>query len=40
MIYFTTNVYNNSMKIRRLHYDELIGKIEKHEGKKYLMVDE
>ena len=27
-----------SIKIIRLHYDELIGKIEEHEWKKYLMV--
>ena len=24
----------------RLHYHELMGKVEKHEGKKYLMVDD
>ena len=40
MIYFTRYVHNKAIKILRLHYDELIGKIEKHEGRKYFMVDD
>ena len=32
MIYFTRYVHNKSKKILRLHYDELIGKTEEHEG--------
>ena len=39
-IYFTRYVYKNSRKILSLHYHELMGKIEKHEGKNYLMVDD
>ena len=38
VIYFTRYVHNKSITILRLYYEELIGKIEKHEGKKYLMV--
>ena len=33
MIYFTRYVHNKSIKIIRLYYAELIGKIEKHERK-------
>ena len=32
VIYFTRYVHSNMRKILRLHYDELIGKIEDHEG--------
>ena len=39
VIYFTRYVHNKSIKILRLHYDELIGKIKEHEGKKHLIVD-
>ena len=34
VICFTRYVNNKSIKTIRLHYDELIGKIEEHEGKK------
>ena len=40
MIYFTTYVHSESMKILSLYYHELLGKIEEHEGKNYLMVDD
>ena len=40
VICFTRYVNNKSIKTLRLHYDELIGKIEEHEGKKYLIVDD
>ena len=40
VIYFTGYVHNKSIKILILHYDQLIGKIEQHEGKKYLMIDD
>ena len=40
MIYFTTYVHSKSMKILSLYYHELLGKIEEHEGKNYLMVDD
>ena len=33
-IYFIRYIHNKSVKILRLHYDKLIGKIEEHEGKK------
>ena len=33
MIYFTKYVHNKLINIRRLHYNELIGKIEEQEGK-------
>ena len=33
MIYFTRYVDSNSIKILSLHYHELIGKTEEHEGK-------
>ena len=39
-IYFTRYIHNESIKVLRLLYDEIIGKIEKYEGKKYLMVDD
>ena len=34
MIYFTRCVNSQSIKMLSLHYHELLGKIEKHEGKK------
>ena len=37
---FTRYVHSNSIKILTLHYHELIGKIEEHEGKNYLMVND
>ena len=37
VIYYTTYTHCKSMKIITLHYNELIRKIEDHEGKKYLM---
>ena len=37
MIYFTRYVNSQSVKMLSLHYHELLGKIEKHEGKKYLI---
>ena len=37
---FTRHVHSNSIKILILHYHELIGKIEEHEGKNYLMVND
>ena len=40
VICFTRYVNNKSIKTLRLHYDELIGKTEEHEGKKYLIVDD
>ena len=36
MIYFTRYVHSKSIKVLNLHYHELIGKTEEHEGKKYL----
>ena len=39
VIYFTRYFHNKLIKILRLHYDELIGNIEEHERKKYLIVD-
>ena len=33
VIYFFRHVYNELIEILRLHYDELIGKIEAHKGK-------
>ena len=38
-IYFTRYVHKRSIKMLSLHYHELMGKIEEHEGKK-LMVDD
>ena len=40
MIYFTRYVQSKSIKMLNLHYYELMGKIEEHEGKKYLMIDD
>ena len=37
-IYFTRYVYKKLKKMWRLHYHELMRKIEEHKGKKYLMV--
>ena len=39
-IYFTRCVQSKSIKMLNLHYYELMGKIEEHEGKKYLMIDD
>ena len=39
MICFTRYVKKRLIKMLSIHYHELIGKIKKHEGKKYLMVD-
>ena len=39
MIYFTIYAHNKSLKMLSLHYDESVGKIKEHEGKKYLMVN-
>ena len=39
VIYFTIYAHNKSLKMLSLHYDESVGKIKEHEGKKYLMVD-
>ena len=39
VIYFTIYARNKSLKMLSLHYDESVGKIKEHEGKKYLMVD-
>ena len=36
MIYFTRYVHSKSIKVLNLHYHELIGKIEEHEGKIFL----
>ena len=33
MICFTKYIHNKLIKIRRLHYNELIGKTEEQEGK-------
>ena len=40
LIYFTGYVCNKSTKVLRLHCEELIGKAEEHEGKKYLTVND
>ena len=40
VIYFTRYGLKNSIKLLRLYYNELLGKIEEHEEKKYLMVDD
>ena len=40
VIYFTRYHSEKSVTILNLYYDELIGKIEQYEGKKYLMVDD
>ena len=39
MIYFTSYVNSESIKMLTLHYHELMGKTEEHEGKKHLMVN-
>ena len=39
VIYFARYAYKKSKKMLHLHYHELMGTIEEHEGKKYLMVD-
>ena len=38
-IYFTRYDRGKSKRMLSLYYHELMGKINKHEGKKYLMVD-
>ena len=40
MIYFTRYVHNQSTKVLRLHYNEMIGKVEGNGGRKCLMVDD
>ena len=40
MIYFTRYLHSKSTKTLSLHYHELMGKIEEHERKKYLMVND
>ena len=40
VIYFTRYHSEKSVTILNLYYDELIGKIEQYEGKKYLMADD
>ena len=40
VIYFTTYYHSEFIKMLRLRYHELMGTIEEHEGKKYLMVDD
>ena len=40
MIYFTRYLHSKSTKMLGWHYHELMGKIEEHEGKKYLMVND
>ena len=40
MIYLTRYVHSKSIKMLTLYYHELMWKIEEHEGKKYLMVDD
>ena len=40
LIYFTRYFHSKSIKVLNLHYHELMGKIEEHEGKKYLMANE
>ena len=39
MIYFGRYLHNKLIKMLILHYDKLIGKIEEHQVKIYLMVD-
>ena len=39
VIYFTICVHSKSIKILRLHYHELMGKIKEHEGKKIIVED-
>ena len=38
--YFTRCVHNESIKLLSLHVNELIEKFKKHEGKKFLMVND
>ena len=41
VIYFTRYVHSKSIKVLSLLYHELMGgKIEEHEGKKYLIIDD
>ena len=40
MIYLTRYVRKVSVRMLSLYYHELIGKIEEHEGKMYLMIDD
>ena len=40
MIYFTRYVHKMLVRMLSLYYHELIGKIEEHEGKMYLMIDD
>ena len=40
MNYFTRYFHNKLIKILRWHYVNIIGKIEEHEAKKYLMADD
>ena len=40
IIYFIKYFHSKSIKMLNLHYHELMGKIEEHEGKKYLMANE
>ena len=40
VIYFTRYVHIKSIKMLNPHYHELVGKIEEHKGKKYLVVDD
>ena len=39
-IYFTRYVHSKFIKVLSLNYHEVMGKIEKNEEKKYLMVDD
>ena len=40
LIYFTRYVHNKSIKVFRLYWYEIIGKIEEHEGKRYLLAED
>ena len=40
VIEFTRYLHSNLINMLSLHYHELMGKIEEHEGKNYLMVNE
>ena len=40
MTYFTRYTCRTLVKMLNLHYHELIGRTEKHERKKYLMVND
>ena len=37
--FFLLDCLSKPIKMLSLHYYELMGKIDEHEGKKYLMVD-